>query len=168
MLQRASSDACYLALCLILNVFALPDSKPDPVTTVCTFEDGNEISIRYIPVLSDKEKPQNGKPWAPGGSPIVLFTPVNLIFDKTQVGPGAKSVYMIPGKNHWTLVVNKNVSDKAQYDEHQDLVRAPMEIGELSAPAKELQLTLAHTGTKQCSLRTDYGKTGAWIDFHEK
>jgi hypothetical protein len=168
MLQRALSTGCYLGLCLILNVFALPDSKPDPVTTVCTFEDGNEISIRYIPVPSDKEKPQNGKPWAPGGLPIVLFSPVELIFDKMQVGPGAKSVYIIPGKKQWTLVVNKNVGEKAQYDEHQDLVRAAMEIGELSTPAGELQLTLAHTGGKQCSLRTDYGKTGAWIDFHQK
>src|SRR5205809_7635398 len=113
MLQRASSEACYLALCLIFNVFALPDSKPDPVTTVCTFEDGNEISIRYIPVLSDKEKQQNGKPWAPGGSPIVLFTPVNLIFDKTQVGPGARSGYMIPRTTHGTPDVNMNDSDTA-------------------------------------------------------
>jgi len=98
---------------------------------------------------------------------MVLFTPVDLILDKTQVAPGAKSLYIIPGKNQWTLAVNKNVNEKI-YDEHQDLVRAAMEIGELSAPARELQLTFAHTGTKQCSLRTDYGKTGAWIEFHEK
>jgi len=167
MLRRARSISFSLILLAIATVFALADSKPDPVTTACSFEDGNEISIRYIPVLSDKEKPQNGKPWAPGGSPMVLFTPVDLILDKTQVAPGAKSLYIIPGKNQWTLAVNKNVNEKI-YDEHQDLVRAAMEIGELSAPARELQLTFAHTGTKQCSLRTDYGKTGAWIEFHEK
>lgn len=168
MLQHALSFAYYLILWVLLSAFALADSKPDPLTTICTFEDGNEISFRYIPISSDKEKPQNGRPWAPGGSPMVLFSPVDLIFDKTQVGLGAKTVYIIPGKNQWTLVVNKNVSDKAQYDEHQDLVRAVMEIGELSTPAKELQLTLAHTGARQCSLRADYGKTGAWIDFQEK
>ena len=168
MLQRALSFACLVALCFSLNEPALADSKRDPITTNCTFEDGNEISMRYIPVSIDKEKLQNGKPWAPGGTAIVLFSPVDLIFDKTQVGLGAKSVYLIPGKNQWTLVLNKNVNDKAQYDEHQDLVRARMEVGELSTPATELQLTLAHTGPKQCSLRTDYGKTGAWIDFHQK
>jgi hypothetical protein len=165
MLQHTRSVVFSLAL---LNLIALADSKPDPVTTACTFEDGSEISIRYIPVISDKERPPNGKPWAPGGSPMVLFTPVDLILDKTQVGPGAKSLYIIPGKNQWTLVVNNNVSERAQYDERQDLVRAAMEIGELSGPAKELQLIFAHTGNKQCSLRTDYGKTGAWVEFHQK
>src|SRR5262245_31015553 len=102
MLQPALSAACQLALCLSLNMWGLADAKRDPVTTICTFEDGNEISMRYIPVSADKEKLQNGKPWAPGGSPIVLFSPVGLIFDRTQVGIGAKSLYLIPGRNQWT------------------------------------------------------------------
>jgi Protein of unknown function (DUF2911) len=168
MLRGGWSVLFSLILLAIATAIALADSKPDSVITACTFEDGNEISIRYIPVPSDKQKPQNGRPWAPGGLPMMLFTPVDLILDKTQVGAGAKSLYIIPGNNQWSLVVSKNVGEKAQYDEHQNLVRAAMEIGELNAPARELQLTFVHTGSKQCSLRTDYGKTGAWIEFHEK
>ncbi len=62
-------------LCQLATATGLAqDSKQEDATTTCTFEDGAEISVRYVPVESNKEKIQNGKVWAPGGSPMVLFT----------------------------------------------------------------------------------------------
>ena len=44
----------------------------------------------------------------------------------------AYSIYIIPDKKSWTLIINKGVAAESKYDEHQDLVRVPMQIGHLS------------------------------------
>ncbi|HEV2714567.1 MAG TPA: DUF2911 domain-containing protein [Terriglobales bacterium] len=144
------------------------DTKQEAATTTCTFEDGSEISVRYIPVETNREKIQNGKVWAPGGSPMVLFTPAALTLEKSQIPAGAFSLYLIPQKDRWTLVVNKNVSAGNRYDERQDIARAAMEMGQLGEPTSTLELSFGHMGPKHCSLRVYFGKTGGWAEFLEK
>jgi len=144
------------------------DTKQEAATTTCTFEDGTEISVRYIPVETNKEKIQNGKVWAPGGSPIVLFTPAALTLEKSQIPAGAFSLYLIPQRDRWTLVVNKNVSAGSRYDERQDIARAAMEMGQLGEPTSTLELAFGRMGPKHCSLRVYFGKTGGWAEFLEK
>ncbi|HEV2731588.1 MAG TPA: DUF2911 domain-containing protein [Terriglobales bacterium] len=144
------------------------DTKQEAATTTCTFEDGTEISVRYIPVETSKAKIQNGKVWAPGGSPMVLFTPAALTLEKSQIPAGAFSLYLIPQKDRWTLVVNKNVSAGSRYDERQDIARAAMEMGQLGEPTSTLELSFGRMGPKHCSLRVYFGKTGGWAEFLEK
>jgi Protein of unknown function (DUF2911) len=163
--------ACWLAVVLLLPALgfvAFAAAKPDPETTVCTFEDGNQISARYIPTTTDKDKLQNGKVWTPGGSPILLFTSTETTFGSSTVPVGAFSLYVIPAKDRWTMIVNKNVNPEAKYDEHQDLARAPMELGQVGEPAKELQLAFVRVASKECNLRIYFGKDGAWAEFKEK
>jgi hypothetical protein len=166
---------CIDARCLVLifSLFAcglpaLPATKPDPETTTCSFEDGNEINVRYTPTTTDKEKLQSGKIWPPGGSPMFLFTSTETTLNGATLHVGAFSLYVIPAKEHWTLVVNKNVNPEAKYDEHQDLARSPMELGQLGEPAKELQLAFVRVAPKECNLRIYFGKDGAWAEFKEK
>jgi len=144
------------------------NSKQADATTTCAFEDGAEISVRYIPVESNKEKIQNGRVWAPGGSPMVLFTPSALTLEKSQIPAGAFSLYLIPQKDRWILVVNKNVSAGSKYDERQDITRAPMEMGQLGEPTSTLELSFGRMGPKHCSLRVYFGKTGGWAEFLKK
>jgi hypothetical protein len=158
---------CITISVLLLSTFAFAQ-KPEPLTTFCTFEDGKEISIRYNPVSYAKEKLQYGKLWAPGGEPMVLFSPAELALENATLAAGAYSVYIIPDKKKWTLIVNKGVGADNKYDQQKDVVRASMDLGSLGDPATELQLTLAHTAPKQCNLRVYYGKDGAWTDFNEK
>jgi hypothetical protein len=144
------------------------DTKQEAATTTCTFEDGTEISVRYIPVETNKEKIQNGKVWAPGGSPMVLFTPAALTLEKSRIPAGAFSLYLIPQRDRWTLVVNKNVSAGSRYDERQDIARTAMEMGQLGEPTSTLELSFGRMGPKHCSLRVYFGKTGGWAEFLEK
>jgi Protein of unknown function (DUF2911) len=144
------------------------DTKQEAATTACTFEDETEISVRYSPVETNKEKIQNGKVWAPGGSPMVLFTPAALTLEKSQIPAGAFSLYLIPQKDRWTLVVNKNVSAGSRYDERQDIARASMEMGQLGEPTSTLELSFGRMGPKHCSLRVYFGKIGGWAEFLEK
>jgi DUF2911 family protein len=160
---------CAVLLCQIATITGLAqDSKQEDVTTACTFEDGTEISVRYIPVESNKEKIQNGKIWVPGGSPMVLFTPAALALEKSQIPAGAFSLYLVPQKDRWILVVNKNVSAGSKYDARQDIARAPMEMGQLGEPTSTLELSFGRMGPKHCSLRVYFGKTGGWAEFLEK
>jgi Protein of unknown function (DUF2911) len=160
-------------LALIFSLFALRllafgAAKPDPETAVCTFEDGNEISVRYTPTTTDKEKLQSGKIWTPGGSPTLLFTSTETTLADTTLPVGAFRLYLIPAKDRWTLIVNKNVSPETKYDEHQDIARSPMELGQLGEPAKELQLAFVRVASKECNLRIYFGNDGAWAEFREK
>lgn len=138
-------------------------------TAACAFEDGKQLSVRYNrPIASDKEKLPIGKVWEPGDSPMFLFTETELTVGNATVPVGAFSMYAIPGKQDWTLVINKNVTAGAPYDQQQDIVRAPMETGQLSQPEKKFTVYFGRTGPKQCSMRLDFGKTRAWIELNEK
>lgn len=150
-------------LALLVVASATSAFAQNTQSTYCDFADGNEVSVQYNP--SVKEEPRNGRVWSPG---ITLYVQVPLLLGSSGIPLGAYSVYMIPEKRNWTLIVNKNVTAGAAYDSAQDVARAPMEIGEIPDPTKQLQLSFAHMAPKQCSLRVYYQKTGAFADFMEK
>src|SRR5579863_7310913 len=165
-----------LALCIVLitpsflTATAEQADPPDTTSTItCDFTDGNEITVQYSNAVNgDKDQPRNGRVWLPGGAPMTLFTQVPLVLNHVELGVGAYSVYVIPGKREWTLVVSKNVTTPKTYDEKQDLVRAPMEMGGVNSPPKRLQASFAHVAPRQCSIRLYYESNGAFVEFSEK
>jgi hypothetical protein len=167
-----------LALCAVfigqsLFAAALPARPDDPADTTasafCDFADGMEITVHYNgAVMSGKDEPHNGKVWLPAGSPMTLFTQVPLILNHVELPVGAYSMYVIRNKKEWTLIVSKNVANPKTYDQTQDLVRARMELGQVSSPPKQLQVSFAHVAPKQCSIRMYFEETGAFVEFGEK
>ena len=135
-------------------------------TTSCNLDDGRQVYVRYNAV-SNKEKPVNGKPWSPGGTPMTLFTEAQLQLGSSMIPLGAYSLYPIPAKDHWTLVVNKNVTPGAAYDEKQDIARAPMETVQVEQASDALEVAFAHVGAR-CTLRIYTGKTASFADFTAK
>jgi len=144
------------------------NSSPNSATVVCTFDDGQQVSVQYNNSATPAEEPRNGKPWRPAGLPMILFTQTALTINKVEIAPGAYSLWLIPDKKNWTFVVNKNVKADSPYDPVQDLVREPMEIGQLPAPAKQADLGFGHMASKECNLRVYYGRVGAWAEIDEK
>jgi hypothetical protein len=165
-----------LAVCFVLITqsflaAAIEQEDPnDPIATIyCDFADGKEITVQYnSSAMSEKDQPRNGKVWLPGGSPMTLFTQVPVILNHVELAVGAYSMYVVPNKKDWILIVSKNVTNPKTYDEKQDLVRAPMEIGGVDSPPKRLQASFAHIAPKQCSIRLYYETTGAFVDFNQK
>lgn len=136
---------------------------------VCTFDDGRQMKVEYSSATPKRgQEFHDGRLWEPDGSPMFLFTEAELTIGGSVIPAGAYSLYVILEKRNWTLVVNRNTKAAGQYDERQDLVRAPMEIGENEVPVAQVQVALAHVAPKQCNLRLYYEKTGAWAEFHEK
>jgi hypothetical protein len=136
-------------------------------TTTCNLDDGRQVYVRYLPIANNKEKIANGKPWSPGGTPMTLFSEAQLTLGSSTIPIGAYSVYPIPAKDHWTLVVNKNVTPGAAYDDKQDIARAPMETAQVAQPSDALEVAFAHVGAR-CTLRIYIGKTASFADFTAK
>jgi Protein of unknown function (DUF2911) len=131
--------------------------------TYCNFEDSNQVTIQYN--SAPKEEPHNGHVWAPG---ITIYVQTPLTLGSTVIPLGAYTIFLIPDRRNWTIIVNKNVTAGAAYDSAQDIAKAPMEVGELPEATKQLQLSFAHMAPKQCNLRVYYQKSGAFVDFLEK
>lgn len=136
-------------------------------TTSCNLDDGRQVYVRYNAVSTKQERLQNGRPWAPGGTPMTLFTEAQLSLATSMIPVGAYTVYPLPEKNHWTLIVNKNVTQGAAYDEKQDIARAPMETAQVDQPSQVLEVAFAHVGGR-CTLRIYMGKVAAFVDFNAK
>lgn len=151
---------------LLFCGFAVAQSGGN-ATTSCNLDDGRQVYVRYTPVATKSEKIQNGKPWAPGGTPMTLFTEAQLTLGTSTIPIGAYTLYPIPAKDHWTLVVNKNVTPGAAYDEKQDLARAVMETDQVPQPSDTLEVAFAHVGGR-CTLRIYIGKTASFADFNAK
>ena len=151
-----------IALVGLVNLLSAAGAAQDVRSTYCNFDEDNQVTIQYNPVV--KDPPKNGKVWSPG---VTLYVQTPLIVGSSTLALGAYSVHFIPDKKNWTLIVNRNVASPTVYNSSEDVARAPMELGELPAPQKELQLAFAHMGN-ECSLRAYYQKTGAFAAFTKK
>jgi hypothetical protein len=157
---------------VLITIFLTPwmfaqSNSPATSTTTCNLDDGRQVYVRYVPVVSNKEKFQNGKPWAPGGTPMTLFTEAQLTLGTSQIPIGAFTLYPIPARGNWTLVVNKNVTPGAAYDQNQDIARTQMESAQVDQPSGNLEVAFAHVGMR-CTLRIYVGKTASFADFTAK
>jgi hypothetical protein len=157
--------AYFVVAVLFLLAAACAAQQSEPSSTAsCYLDDGRQVYIRYNPVSAKNDKLPNGKPWSPGGAPMTLFTEAQLSFGGSTIPVGAYTVYPIPGRDKWTLAVNKNVTAGASYDEKQDIARSPMETDQVSENATELEVAFAHVGDK-CTLRIYYGKSASFAPF---
>ncbi len=160
--------ARFVVAVLFLFAAAFCSAQSTPSSTAsCYLDDGRQVYIRYNAVSTKTDRAPNGKPWAPGGSPMTLFTEAPLTFGGSNIPIGAYTVYPIPGKDKWTLVVNKNVTPHSPYDEHQDIARAAIETDQISQPSDSLEVAFAHTGNK-CTLRIYFGKAASFAPFTAK
>jgi len=155
--------AFFLSSCFL----AAQSNSPQTSTTTCNLEDGRQVYLRYIPVPTSKEKIANGKPWSPGGTPMTLFSEAPLTLGSSAIPIGAYTVYPIPARGNWTLVVNKNVTPGAAYDEKQDIARTTMETAQVAQPSDGLEVAFAHVGAR-CTLRIYVNKTASFADFTAK
>jgi len=140
-------------------------AEPLPNSAVCTLEDGRQVSLRYE--LDDHgSKLRMGQMWPQPDHPMLLFTQMPMRIEDSSIPIGAFSVYVIPDKKQWTLVVNRNVST-GEYHPQQDLVRASMVTGQISGQHTQYKIWFGHSGTNRCEFRFYNGNTGASVEFQE-
>ncbi len=155
------------AVPVLIVATAVCSAQQAPSTATCNLEDGRQVRINYNPVSAKTDKPPNGKPWTPGGSPMTLFTEAPLTFAGSTIPIGAYTVYPFPGKDKWSLAVNKNVTSGAAYDEKQDIAHAAIETDPITEASAALEVAFAHVGSR-CTLRIYFGKTATFAEFIAK
>jgi hypothetical protein len=163
--------AVLLSNCTLFPLISLGQSSDGSQgeSAICAFEDGKQLTARYNPIATARnDGPPVGKVLTPGGSAMTFFTETDLVLGQTTIPTGGYTMYLIPAKKEWTLIVSKNTSVDAKYDDKQDLARAQMETGQLTSPADKLSLYFGHTGPKKCEINIDFGKTRGWVSFAEK
>jgi len=152
----------------MLPIAVAQQPSANSATASCSFQDGKQLAVRYDGEHNEvKKQLPAGKLWMPGGQPMWLFAPAELSVGDAKIPVGAYSMYIIPGKENWTLVVNRNVKPGTDYKQQEDLARVTMPTGQLSNP-QPFNVVFGHVAPKQCNLRIYYGKTGSWAEFHEK
>ncbi len=159
---------CVLSACL---VFAQDD--PNSASATCNYDDEKQLVVQYQHVATSPKKPLSiqvpmGKPWAPGGKPMTLFTNTPIQIGSRALAIGAYTMFVIPNAKQWTLIVSKSTDMSGAYDQQQDLVRVPMESGELPNSQADLMVSFGHTAPDQCTLRVDLEKFGHFATFQKK
>lgn len=135
----------------------------------CTFADGKGMRIQYNPTeKASKSGLPEGKPWSPAEKPFSLFLDTPVTVGGSTVPIGAYSLFVIPGKADWTLVVNKDVGVGKKRKEADDIAKTKMQTGELGQGETNATVYLAHISPTQCNVRIVYGKTMAWGEIHEQ
>jgi len=164
----------FVLLSLLLLAAAAFAQDASSTTVTCNFDDNRQLAAQYQNVTVNLKKPlfgheiPSGKVWAPGGRPITLFANTPVEIGGTKLNVGAYTVFVIPTPKLWTLIISRSTDTSGKYDETMDLVRVPMESGELPAPQPQLNVAFAHTGPDQCSLRLEVATVGTDVVFTGK
>jgi Protein of unknown function (DUF2911) len=160
----------FLILSLGGTLRAQDDASP---SATCNFDEEKQLMVQYQRVPINLKKPVNlqvpfGKVWAPGGKAMTLFTNTPVQIGSKELPIGAYTLFVVPNSKQWTLIVSKSTDTSGAYDQVQDLVRVPMDSGELPSPEPNLSVSFAHVAPQQCNIRIDLDKFGHFAEFHQK
>jgi hypothetical protein len=170
-MHRLSAWLISLVFAFFLVPRALAGATESNATTSCDFNPNAQVAVEYQRIaFPDANKMLGkaipyGKVWAPGGKPLALFANTAVTVEGKLLGDGAYTMFVIPEENSWTLVISKSTETTGKYDKSNDLLRIPMQYGQLIQPETEFTAYFAHTAPDQCSLRLDLDKARAWVVF---
>ena len=158
---------------VVLTCNALAQDNEASASATCNFDEQKQLVVQYQPFALNPKKSLSaqvpfGKVWAPGGKPISLFVNAPVQVGSHMLPIGAYTLFIIPTSKQWTLIVSKSTDMSGAYSEQQDLVRVPMDSGELPHPEASLGVGLEHAGPSQCNLRLDLDKSGHFATFQER
>ena len=131
--------------CVVQRPQQMPaEGRPSPLDSV-TFTVGKapvkvcygRPSLRGREMLGSARIPY-GKLWRTGANePTIFYTPVAIQVAGIRVPPGVYSLYTVPGKTGWEVIVNRSITQWGEESRYTDQVKA-QEMGRGKAPAETL------------------------------
>ncbi len=108
-----------------------------------------------------------GKVWRTGANEATSFTTsAKLVVDSMTIPKGAYTLYTLPGKSRWLLIVNKQTGQWGTvYSANRDLVRLPMKRRALAKAVEKLTIDLQAAGTDAGILRLRWERTELSVKF---
>jgi len=118
-------------LILISNIIFGQIKAPDasPAATIIQNVGFTKVTLEYSrPQLKGRDMfadlTREGEVWRTGANMSTKLTlSEEITVEGNAIAAGEYSIYSIPGKKEWTIIINKKVSWGTQYDESEDLLR---------------------------------------------
>lgn len=149
-MKRTLISLATLCLLVFFQSTALAQRGPaaSPTATVKQMIGNTEMTIIYSrPSLDGRSLSSlapNGRVWRTGAN---ANTKINFNKDVTIGGKslpaGEYSMYSIPGKDNWTIIINKAKSWGTQYDQSQDVIRFDAKVETTTASVETFRIDLA-------------------------
>jgi DUF2911 family protein len=146
------------------------EARKSPHETVSVTLNGKKISISYgRPYLHGRKAIGGslvpyGQVWRTGADEATkLTTDADLTIGTLKVPKGSYALFTVPGKDHWSLVVNKTANQWGafKYDESQDLGRTDLKLEQLSSPVEQFTIGLTKKSENEAALTLSWEDTKA-------
>lgn len=149
--------------------------RPSPPATA-TFDlgGGKSITIDYSSPRAKGRKIYGDlvpfdQVWRTGANEATTFvTAADLMFGGTAVPAGSYTLYTIPGKDKWKLILSKKTGQWGTvYNESDDLARIDMKVSALPAPVENFAISFEKAGMG-ATLNIDWETTRASVAITKK
>ena len=149
-------------------------SRPSPPATAkCELAGGKSITVDYSSPRAKGRKifgaeiAPYGKVWRTGANEATTFvTTADLSVGGKQVPAGNYTLFTIPEKDKWTLIISKKTGEWGipYPGADSDLVRVDMKSSATKAPVENFTISL-DKAAKGCTLRIEWENTTATADI---
>jgi hypothetical protein len=159
------------ASAVVLHARQDKSKRPSPPATAkCDLPGGKSITVDYSSPRANGRKVFGGlvpysEPWRTGANEATTFvTTADLMVGGKHVPAGSYTIFTIPNKDKWTLIVSKKTGEWGipYPGADMDLVRADMNASATSAPVDNFTIAF-DKGGKDCTLRIEWESSRATI-----
>jgi Protein of unknown function (DUF2911) len=116
-----------------------------------------------------------GKLWRTGANePTIFYAPVPLTVAGIALAPGVYSLYTVPGRQEWEVIVNKSVSQWGHENQYtpevkaQEVGRGKVKAEATEKPVETFTIRAEPQGSKTASLILEWEKTKVRIPIQSK
>ena len=147
-----------------------PKAKAD-----CKFSDGKTITVDYSSPRAKGRKifgdlVPYGQVWRTGANDATTFvTTAALSVDGKDVPAGSYTIFTVPEKDKWTLIINKHTGEWGipyKY-ESEELARVPMSASSTGSAVENFTIAFDQSGSA-CTLKMSWENTQASVNVSEK
>jgi hypothetical protein len=143
-----------------------------PAKASCTLADGKTITVDYSSPRAKGRKifgglVPYGEVWRAGANEATTFvTTSDLMIAGSHVPAGSYTIFAIPNKDKWALVISKKTGEwgTAYPGQSEDLARIDMKASALPSAVENFTIAFDKT-SGGCTLRMDWETTRASVEI---
>jgi hypothetical protein len=148
-------------------------SRPSPpAKATCELAGGKTITVDYSSPRAKGRKifgglVPYGEVWRAGANEATTFvTTADLMVGGSHVPAGNYTIFTIPNKDKWTLIISKKTGEWGipYPGADQDLVRVDMKVSGAPSPVEDFTIAF-DKGAAGCALRMEWETTRATVDI---
>ncbi len=148
-------------------------ARPSPAAkATCALADGKTITVDYSSPRAKGRKifgglVPYGEVWRAGANEATTFvTTADLMVGGTHVPAGSYTIFTIPNKDKWTLIISKKTGEWGipYPGADQDFARVDMKAADLPSAVENFTIAFDKSGGG-CTLRMDWETTRASVDI---